>query len=274
MSTTQTSTVTTPVIQEGSKTTISANKINNNTTKKETPKNFGLVGLPILLPVTHLLILYKREIPFWDCFFSIAFPLYLYLANRFRFDSNSRQIALRESLGESYPDKPHHTKVSSESWFPKYMQFAATLGVFLPIATQVLAPEPIAQATAPHLYVLVCQILMEMMTRRPDFHPLLQLMVPLGFSAYRMSCLKSWVVTAWQMSGGRTMATTATTLEILHLVLAVSNAIFWSYNTFIMLPLRLVPQCMDQNGFPDASNVTWKYMLPSVDSTEDIFKSH
>ena len=231
----------------------------------------GLVAPPVVLPIMYLLLVCYREIPFWDCFFSIAYPLYLCLANRFRFDSNKRQIAIRTLKGESYPGKPEHTNFSKgESWFLKHMIFFACLGVLFPLVIQVVAPLPIAQAAAPHLYMLVCQIMMEMITNGPEFHPLLQLMVPLGFSAYRMSCLKTWLLMAWQMSGYGSAAPTATTTtwEMLHLVLAASNTIFWTCNTFIILPLRVVPHCIDKELFPEPSNVSWYYMIPYVNNKD------
>jgi len=233
----------------------------------------GLVAPPVVLPIMYLLLVCYREIPFWDCFFSIAYPLYLCLANRFRFDSNKRQIALRTLKGESYPGKPEHTNFAKgESWFLKHMIFAACLGVLFPLVLQVVAPPPIAQAAAPHLYILVCQIMMEMMVNGPEFHPLLQLMVPLGFSAYRMSCLKTWLLMAWQMTGygsaASTTATTTTTWEMMHLMLAALNTIFWTCNTFIILPLRVVPHCIDKELYPDPSKVSWYYMIPSVNNKD------
>ena len=243
----------------------------------------GLMAPPVVLPIMYLLLVYYREIPFWDCFFSIAYPLYLCLANRFRFDSNKRQIALRTSKGESYPGQPVFTNFSKleplqpDTWFVKHMMFAACLGVLIPLVVQVLAPLPIAQAAAPHLYMLVCQIMMEMMVNGPEFHPLLQVMVPLGFSAYRMSSLKTWLLMAWQMSGygsssaaaaAATTTTTTTAWEMWHLVLAASNTIFWTCNTFIILPLRVVPHCLDRKLFPEPSNVSWYYMIPSVNNKD------
>lgn len=238
----------------------------------------GLMAPPVVLPIMYLLLVYYREIPFWDCFFSIAYPLYLCLANRFRFDSNERQIALRTSKGEDYPGKPEYTNFSKlelqpDTWFKKHMMFAASLGVLIPLVVQVLAPLPIAQAAAPHLYMLVCQIMMEMMVNGPEFHPLLQVLVPLGFSAYRMSSLKTWLLMAWQMSGYGSSAAAATTTtttawEMFHLVLAASNTIFWTCNTFIMLPLRVLPHCIDKELFPEPSNVSWYYMIPSVNNKD------
>lgn len=277
MSTTQTLTAATPLVQEGSETVTDTNKANiTTTTTTETrfqkTAHGGLIAPPIILPAIQLLLLYKRQIPYWDCFFSIAFPVYLCLANRFRFDSNARQIAIRKSKGESYPAKPQYGEgINKEPFFLKHMMFAAILGIFLPLATQVLAPPQIAQAAAPHLYMLVWQVMMEIMSNGPEFHPLLQLMVPLGFSTYRMSSLKSWVVLALEISDSGA-STTTNIWATVHLVLAVSNAIFWTCNTFIMLSLRIVPHCLDQELFPDAANVTWNYMIPSVSNENDLGK--
>merc|ERR1712003_597683 len=112
----------------------------------DAPKTFFLldiVGLsppPIALPPLMLLICHYWQIPFWDLFFSIAFPLYVSLANRIRFDNNARQIALRKERGEVHPEKPGWlSDMSDTKWFAKYMIFAASLGVLLPLLVQVTA---------------------------------------------------------------------------------------------------------------------------------------
>jgi hypothetical protein len=112
------------------------------------------VGGFFRLPVVLLVICYFRQIPFWDRFFSVAFPVYLYLANRFRFDNNAPQIALRKQRGDEFPGHPDFFTVNKESWFPKYMAFAASLGVLLPMLVQFAAPRQVAEATAPHLFLL------------------------------------------------------------------------------------------------------------------------
>jgi len=235
----------------------------------------GLSSPPLVLPMIPILLCYYRTIPFWDRFFSIAFPLYLSLANRFRFNNNARQVDLRKQRGQpSNPEIPEWMAdgVARESWFPKYMITAATMGVILPLLLQLVAPTPIAEAAAPHLFVLLCQILMETMANGgPNFHPLLQLINPIGFSAYRMGCLKTWIVVAWQLKVATSgTALTVVTWENAHLILAVLNGIFWTYNTFVTLLLRILPRCLDERNFPDAADVSWKYQLiPSVNAKSD-----
>merc|ERR1712151_855471 len=101
-------------------------------------------------------------------------------------------------------------------------------GVLLPLLVQFVAPEHIAEATAPHLYMLVCQILMEMMVNAPEFHPALIAMNPVGFSVYRISCIKTWLVVASQMLSNSFQDGAASnallTWEMVHFLLALSNA--------------------------------------------------
>merc|ERR1719384_1693624 len=141
------------------------------------------------------------------------------------------------------------------------MASAAVLGLVLPLLVQLFAPPPMAQATAPHLYVLFFQILMEIMGNGPNFHPMLQVAVPIGYSAYRMASLKTWLVVAWQLMDGPDSGDTAWAMA--HFGLALINAVFWTYNTFVMLLLRVLPPCLDADKFPDAS-ISWKYHLVPV----------
>lgn len=235
----------------------------------------GLAAPPLPVLAIPLLIAYYRTIPAWDIFFSIAFPLYLGLANRFRFDNNAKLFALRKQQGRPYPAKPEWFDPNSEAWFMHYMLFAATLGVILPLVVQLLAPSSIAQASAPHLYLLVCQIMTEHMVHNPRFHPLLQVINPIGFSAYRMATVTAWAIVAWEMLP---VGSSILSWEMMHLLLAGSNALFWFYNTFVMLLLRVLPPCLDQSKFLDA-NVSWEkhhQLVPIVNrtTTEDAKKSN
>jgi hypothetical protein len=220
----------------------------------------GFAAPPLPVLIIPLLIAYYRTISSWDIFFSIAFPLYLGLANRFRFDNNAKLIALRKEQGKPYAAKPEWFEQNDRAWFTHYMLFAATLGVILPIVVQLLAPSSIAQASAPHLYLLVCQIMTEHMVHNPNFHPLLQVINPIGFSAYRMATVTTWAIAAWEMlpaaAAAEQQGSILSSWETMHLLLAGSNALFWFYNTFVMLLLRVLPPCLDQSKFLDA-NVSW-----------------
>jgi len=239
----------------------------------------GLAAPPLPILAIPLLIAYHRSIPAWDLFFSVAYPLYLGLANRFRFDNNAKLFNSRKKQGKEYPQKPEWFEQNNEAWFMKYMLFAATLGVILPIVVQLVAPPAISQASAPHLYLLVCQIMMEHMVNNPRFHPMLQVINPIGFSAYRMATLKIWLEVAFEMLPTTELGRSSDILltwEMLHLLLALSNVVFWTYNTFVMLLLRVLPPCLDQRKFLDA-DVSWDkfYELvpvvnPHTDSTKEV----
>ena len=237
-----------------------------------------------------------------DHVFSFGFALYLCAANKLRFHNNAEQVALRKSRGQSHPEKPewfelsneewfdrymasaavlglalplvrgqsHPEKpdwfeLSNEEWFDRYMASAAVLGLALPLVVQVLAPLPMAQAAAPHLYLLFFQILIELMGNGPRFHPMLQVAVLIGYSLYRLAFLKHWLLAAWRLADGGSSAASATA----HFGLALANAIFWTYNTFVMLLLRILPSCLDGDIFPDVS-ISWKWhLLPVVVDKSD-----
>lgn len=278
-----TQTTTTTTTSESGKSKIVAAAPSAKQSKSDDTKTFFLLDAlclsapPVVLPAIPLLLSYYRSISAWDLFFSITFPLYMILVNRFRFDKNARQDADRKLRGEPYPEKPEIFSLGKEPGFEKYMMVAAGLGVILPLLLQFLAPEHIAEATAPHLYMLVCQILMETMVNGPKFHPALQAMNPVGFSAYRMSGIKTWLVVAWQMFSSSYQddgSNALLTWEMAHFLLALSNVFMWTYNLFVTLLLRFVPQCLDQNQFPDA-NVSWDnfyQVIPTVHRSSDSSK--
>jgi hypothetical protein len=205
----------------------------------------------------------SRPIPQTDLAFSICFPLYLALANRFRFDRNAPTIAakremiplLREGMGP---------------WFKRYMKSFAMIGVFLPVIFQLVAPRYLSDAAAPHLYLLLCQIAMETLAGCDKFFVLLRLLNPIGFSIYRMGALWVWASTSmtsfleakdsvaglWSnMFAGKMII-----WEVLGLSLALVNLVLWTYNLFIFLLLRTVPQYLSETEFP-AAEVVWKCQL-------------
>lgn len=197
-----------------------------------------------------------RPIPFMDRFFSIGYPCYLYLANHFRFDRNAPGIAagrvktplLREGVGP---------------WFKIYLLTFGIIGVLLPLLVQIIAPRPIADAAAPHLYLTMCQIVMETVARSPSFYPLTALMVPIGFNAYRLISLKTWLLTAWRSFG------TGQVWETLGLALAFANTVIWTYNLFVFLLLRTLPQYINRDEFPEAK-VSWKgQIIPVLNKKSD-----
>merc|ERR1711976_540023 len=114
-------------------------------------------------------------------FFSIAYPTYLGLVNRFRYDNNANLYNLRKQQGRKSTKKPDWFVQNQEKWFKKYLIVASTVSVLGPLLLQFFAPKAIAQATAPHLFILLCQIAMERMAYNPKCHPIISLMTPIGF---------------------------------------------------------------------------------------------
>uniref|UniRef100_A0A7S0C4K2 DUF7733 domain-containing protein n=1 Tax=Proboscia inermis TaxID=420281 RepID=A0A7S0C4K2_9STRA len=206
----------------------------------------------LIFPSIIALVACTRPIPFWDRFFSIVYPLYLCLANRFRFDRNAPSVAAEK---KTLP----LLREGSGPWFSTYLKSFGTVGILLPLVVQILAPRSIVNAAAPHFYLTLCQVVMESFARGPRFYSLTRLLVPIGFNAYRIGALKVWIEKAWI---GYTIDRHST-WGILGLVLAAANTLMWTYNIFIFLLLRVLPQYLNRDEFPD-SEVTWKGPVLSV----------
>jgi hypothetical protein len=230
-----------------------------------------LVGLRIgssksfIFWILALAIGLSRSIPKVDLAFSICFPLYLALANRFRFDRNAPAIAAK---GEGLSA----LREGRGPWLKRYMRSALLIGVLLPIIFQLVAPRYISDAAAPHLYLLLVQIATETLTGGVKFYPLLRLINPIGFNTYRMGTLWVWSSTTmssyWRVkdsvAGGlgssNMFAGKMIIWEVLGLSLALVNLVVWAYNLFVFFLLHKVPKNMDKTEFP-AANVVWKGQL-------------
>jgi hypothetical protein len=247
----------------------SSSEPQDNSESKGMMNPLALVGLSIRSPSSFIFLILavaiglSRPIPKADVAFSICFPLYLALANRFRFDRNVPAIAakreviplLREGRGP---------------WFKRYVTSFGMIGVILPVMFQLVAPRYISDAAAPHLYLVLCQVVMETLTRGAEFYPLLRLLTPIGFNTYRMGSLCVWASTAMSSFlrakdsvaglGSNIFAGKMILWEVLGLSLALVNLVVWTYNLFIFLLLRTVPQYLDKTEFP-AAKVVWKGQL-------------
>lgn len=210
----------------------------------------------MVLVLALLLLTSSRSIPLGDILFSISYPSYLYLVHKYRFDESWRgRVASKKC-------KPTWFKQAGEPWFKNWIWVCVGIGVILPGMEQIFAPLPIAEAAAPHMYLLLCQILMEIVTERYIiFHSLPQFLVPVGFSVYRMLSLKIWMISAWHRAFSvpclegicYNLQGTAVTWETTDLALAQLNVLLWSYNLFIFMLLRVLPQSLDKTKFPDTS---------------------
>uniref|UniRef100_A0A7S2HNC2 DUF7733 domain-containing protein n=1 Tax=Helicotheca tamesis TaxID=374047 RepID=A0A7S2HNC2_9STRA len=214
--------------------------------------------------LSAVLIALLRPIPSSYLLFSIIYPIYLCLVNKYRFHNNAPAI-----MEDKTP--PRFLVGGKGSWFTTYTTWFGRLGLVVPLFVTIAAPSTIADAAAPHLYLVFCQCLME--TLVSTFHVLPRLLVPIGFNAYRLIALRDWVQTSWNSCSIACDAFSKTTKthfdikliwEMLGFTLAMTNMIMWTYNIFIFLLLRVVPEYLDRQRFPEA-NVTWRgELIPTV----------
>ena len=226
----------------------------------------SLFGPKLILPTIIIVLAMTRPIPRTDRVFSIGYPLYLYLANRCRFAKNAPSLVKFGGGGKEDGvgfQKLPLLREGSGPWFKIYVSTFAIIGVLVPLLTLLLAPQPIAEAAAPHLYLTLCQVMLEAMMTGPKVHSFIELLNPIGFNAYRLLCLKTWLMVA-----SRTVVTSRSTYfsggslwEVFGFALALANTILWSYNLFVFLFLRIVPQYLDRNKFPDVDTMSWKGQL-------------
>lgn len=207
-------------------------------------------------------------VPRFDVAFAVGYPLYLAVANRLRFNRNAPAIDAKRNVLYSL------IREERGPWFKKYIMFFGPIGIFIPTAIQFVAPRSVADAAAPHLFLTLCQVVTETLHRGGGSYALIRLLVPIGFNAYRIRSLWIWTATA---AAGFIGATDSNALYPLSpsvlwaaasLILASVNLVAWTYNLFVFLLLRVVPQYLDRSEFPPAS-VVWKGQLfPVVEKRE------
>merc|ERR1740123_2741685 len=98
------------------------------------------------------------------------------------------------------------------------------------------------------------------------FHAIPRLLVPIGFNLYRLGTLTAWLQISWHsftvmkaavIFNESFHATSMVLWEVLGLSLSFVNMIMWTYNLFIFLLLRVLPQYIDSKSFP-MPDVAWK----------------
>ncbi|KAL7573464.1 hypothetical protein ACA910_013778 [Epithemia clementina (nom. ined.)] len=216
------------------------------------------------------IVWYHYDIPLGEVVFCIAYSLYLWFLNWIRFDCN--RLAIAQQV-------PHTTLGRSQflttSGFQVYMGIAVIGTVFLPLLL-LLAPlaQPwttsVAQVAAPHLFVLLVQIVMEQLTNRKWVHDLPRILVPLGFSIWREWTLWTWVQESWDLcthssATGQSPPSDEIVLGLTSgLVLAVFNWLLYSYNLFFFLIMRMTPVYLDPAQSPHPEMRWIGYMWPVV----------
>jgi hypothetical protein len=195
----------------------------------------------------------RYSVPWQDVAFCMLFSVYLWLANRFRFESNRPALSADKKINlELIPE-------AKEPWFARYMVTFFTVGLLLPLVTIFFGPKDLGLVLTPHVFVLWCQIIMETLTMEdPKVHNFIRLLVPIGFSVYRMRNLAIWCTACWELRSK--WEGEEGNWYYWGMGLAVVNLLGWTYNLFVMLLLRITPPFMESERSPLAP-VEWKGQL-------------
>ena len=226
------------------------------------------IGCVVLVLAIGVSYKHWNHLPLQDCIFAIVYPLYLGIINRCRFQRNQpardQAVAARSELRV----RPLLFQEKG-AWFIIYVQFFAMIGLLLPSILCLAGPTVVAAPVASHTMLLFAQVLTEAMTTNPWMHTQPRVMVPIGFNTYRMVTLWIWVRRSWEI-GQRSFQQQHHALSlgtqiwvVVGFSLAVINFVGWSYNLFIFLCLRVVPQYWDTDTFP-TTDVQWKGQLVPV----------
>mmetsp|Transcript_41102 Transcript_41102/g.75200 ORF Transcript_41102/g.75200 Transcript_41102/m.75200 type:complete len:293 (+) Transcript_41102:98-976(+) len=197
-----------------------------------------------ILLATFLAYCSSPTIPMRDILFCVLFPAYLLLANHLRFGNN---LLIRQRS----KDHPHNISVimskffsgSDSKWFQNYIFIAATCGLILPLITVIRASEEVAMLAVPHLFVLWCQIIGESVVMfNPFAYRFITLLLPIGFSVYRMHLLVEWFFGSVSLIKVASATENVSVWYTWGLALSSLNLVFWTYNLLVTLLLRVTPE--------------------------------
>ena len=190
------------------------------------------------------IVLKIERIPWSDRAFCVCFPLYLWAANTLRFGNNRLAIQANKIQAELQLESQQE---KAQGFFVAYVASFALLGIVGPFALLGYiwwTPEDyqtnnelrqVATMAAPHLTILLVQIVMEHTSRMLRMHAYIQCLNPIGFNVYREFTLATWVSSAWDL--WHTQHPDSPVAQA-GLALAVLNAVLWTYNCFIFLFMR------------------------------------
>ena len=202
-----------------------------------------------------------HPVPRADLFFAVAYPCYMALTNEWRFGGNvvgvHREFVplLREGSGP---------------WFMRYVKSFALVSLLLPLPIVfgcfgLGVPLSVSRAAAPHHLLVLTQCACESLTRSPSVAALVRLLIPIGFGAYRMGSLVTWAraATATAIAAGAA-APAVRAWHGVGLCLALANLLMWSYNLFVFLLWRTLPQYLDRREFPTPATRWRGSLLPDI----------
>lgn len=199
-----------------------------------------------------------RDVPIMKVVFSLAFPMYLGILNRFRFDLN--KPAKNKPVGSLL-------KRGGGDWYDNYHNFCGLFSALIPTAFCFAAPQSVlVKPAVTYSYLSLMQYVWETLCRSPDVHVLLRLLIPISFNSMRLLSVVDWMrmaIPAYDVSKSANLGTHFA--HIFGITLGVANAALLAYNLFGLLLPRILPQYLDQNEYPTA-DVKWiGQVLPVIE---------
>jgi hypothetical protein len=225
-----------------------------------------------------VLLVYKfyPSIPTRHLLFCVLYPIYLILANRYRFGNNVA-VRKRRNLSEIMSMSNMYSEAETR-WFQQYMTSFTIVGLLLPLLTVFKAPPEVADAAISHLLVLWTQITCEtVVMQNPFVHRYIALLIPIGFSVYRQSLLLEWFFTSLSYLSSTfvymfgTYTYFSLTWYAFGFVLSSVNLIMWTMNLFGFLLMRWTPEFLADDKC-ESPEIKWVLMVPRIKSQHSRIK--
>ena len=207
---------------------------------------------------------YQFDISYFDVAFCIGYTSYLVIINQYFFDWNSIARGRSKTTKQAI-DLELIPGALNDSWFAIHMVVASIGGLLIPLGLLLLLSSTNTNLPmASHVFLLIYQILLEnVMLSNSYVHDLVRLMIPIGFRFYGQQHLVNWFLTEYSRGTSNDDKENASSSSRLMLGLATFNVLFWTYNLFIVLLLRMVPNFMDNERSPiPTSSIQWTGVFP------------
>ncbi|XP_057528125.1 uncharacterized protein LOC130806908 [Amaranthus tricolor] len=144
------------------------------------------------------------------------------------------------------PSKQHPVFDPNSKILGSYILFAGVIGLFLPILYifhgVLKGDKDGIKAAVPHVFVLASQVFMEGVSAADRFSIPIRVFIPVFFNSYRLLTIRVWMENDFMNVGERRCGDGCSSFGRLRMgrVLAVANAVLWTYNLFgFLLPVFL-----------------------------------
>jgi len=230
---------------------------------KQTATATLIPNLLMILLAYFLISHYGNMVTKADLAFSVGYLVYIYVANVISFDSNKLQLSQYEKNNIPFEPMGKHSlgrgEFITEKSFLIYFIVSKIMGFLIPLILIFVGPSDIAIMLTPSLVVVIAQAVAEQSTG--SFHDVLRILVPIGYSAYRLfGPCHSWALDSWILYSEK--QATGQLAYTLNLGLAWVNLAFTAWNLFGFLLLRALPIYFDKEETPRVEMAYTLFPLP------------